>query len=394
MSDWVRPLAAGWVVRGEVPGPDVDEFAEPDRVRAALARTTRRGTLLAVQHPHRTPTALAAGLDMASALPDARATLNSLLRQDYRPVTDVVAPYWVDGPDGSAYGVLCLVDPAAADPDGLLRVRSSEEVYPDVARERADALTGLGVATSAALMVPVAGADELTTAVRAGITAAGDPVVFTVDSMGRRHRMWLLGQTPERDDLLDAVRSHPLLVADGNHRVAAATAAGLSGMLALVSTGPDLRIGSFHRVLIGTGLDAAALAAAWRRVGLHVEDLGGDLAAATPPLTPGTVVVRCASRVLRVLLPPPDPGADTPRIDHAVVEGLLLDTALGLDAEGPHVRPLPAGRELPADADAVLLLAPVPLADVRAVHSAGLRMPRKSTYFTPKPRSGLLLAAL
>jgi uncharacterized protein (DUF1015 family) len=36
----------------------------------------------------------------------------------------------------------------------------------------------------------------------------------------------------------------------------------------------------------------------------------------------------------------------------------------------------------------------VPLADVLAVHRAGLRMPRKSTFFTPKPRSGLLLAEL
>ena len=30
----------------------------------------------------------------------------------------------------------------------------------------------------------------------------------------------------------------------------------------------------------------------------------------------------------------------------------------------------------------------------RHVHAAGGRMPRKSTYFTPKPRSGLLLADL
>jgi uncharacterized protein (DUF1015 family) len=28
------------------------------------------------------------------------------------------------------------------------------------------------------------------------------------------------------------------------------------------------------------------------------------------------------------------------------------------------------------------------------VHDAGKRMPRKATYFTPKPRSGLLLADL
>jgi hypothetical protein len=70
----------------------------------------------------------------------------------------------------------------------------------------------------------------------------------------------------------------------------------------------------------------------------------------------------------------------------------LLDKALGLDPEGDQVRPLAGDRTPPSDADAVLLLAPVPLTDVLAVHAAGGRMPRKSTYFTPKPRSGLVLA--
>jgi uncharacterized protein (DUF1015 family) len=42
----------------------------------------------------------------------------------------------------------------------------------------------------------------------------------------------------------------------------------------------------------------------------------------------------------------------------------------------------------------VVQLAPVSYADVLAVHAAGRRMPRKATYFTPKPRSGLVLAEL
>ena len=81
-------------------------------------------------------------------------------------------------------------------------------------------------------------------------------------------------------------------------------------------------------------------------------------------------------------------------IDHEVVERILFAEALGVDPDGPCVRPLPAGRPLPPDADAVVLLAPVNYADVLAVHAAGRRMPRKATYFTPKPRSGLVLAAL
>lgn len=377
---WVRPIDHGWVVRGEVPGPDVDEFAEPDRIVSVLRRANLR-TLLAVQHPHRTPAARARGLGMLDALPEARATLAVLLRTDYREVADVVAPYEVDGPDGTACGVLCLVDPAAVDAEGLGRVRHSEEVYPEVVAERAEALTGLGYATSAAMLVPVGERDSLTEVIRRAI-ADTTPVVSTVDSSGRRHRLWLLGPGAERERVLAAAARNPLMVADGNHRVAAATEAGLDGMLALVTAGPALRIGAFHRVLTGTGRTAADLERAWRDHGLDVRRTDH----ADPPRRPGTVVARCPQGTLVVRLPA--------GLDHAVVEEVLLGEALGIDPEGPHVRALSGDRPVPDTADAVLLLAPVPLEDVLAVHAAGGRMPRKSTYFTPKPRSGLLLADL
>jgi hypothetical protein len=377
---WVRPIDRAWVVRSEVPGPDVDEFAEPDRIVAALRRTGAR-TLLAVQHPHRTPAARARGLHLLDALPDARATLAVLLRTDYREVTDVVAPYEVDGPDGTACGLLCMVDPAAVDAEGIGRVRHSEEVYPEVVAERAEALTGLGYATSAAMLVPVGDRDELTGTIR-DATADTPPAVSTVDSKGRRHRLWLLGPGAERERVLAAAAENPLMVADGNHRVAAAAAAGLTGMLALVTAGPALRIGPFHRVLTGTGLTVADLEKAWRDHGLDVTRTDG----ADPPAQPGTTVVRCPQGTLTVRLPD--------GMEHAVVEDVLIRDALGIDPEGAHVRPLAGDRSPPSTADAVLLLAPVPLAEVLAVHAAGERMPRKSTYFTPKPRSGLLMADL
>jgi uncharacterized protein (DUF1015 family) len=285
--------------------------------------------------------------------------------------------------------LLCLVDPASVDVDGRTRVRHSEEVYPEVIAERAGVLSGLGRTTSSTMLIPERGGGELTAAVRAGIEEAGPASVSTVDSSGRRHRLWLVGSGPVRDGLLAAAGASPLLVADGNHRVAATTAAGVDGLLAFVTAGPDLRIGAFHRVLTGTGLDADALLTAWHRVGLAARD-----ASKAHVVRTGEVVVCCAERTLIVALPPPDATEPVPRIDHDVVENLLLGKALGIDPAGPQVRPLPADRPVPADADAVLRLAPVPLADVLAVHADGRRMPRKSTFFTPKPRSGLLLAEL
>jgi hypothetical protein len=389
MTTWLKPVANAWVVRDRVPGPDVDEFAEPDRVvRALAAPDAARGTLLAVQHPHRTPSALGAGLSLVDALPVARAALAELLRKAYRPVADVVAPYWVDGVDGTACGLLCMVDPAAVDAEGISRVRHSEQVYPDVVAERARVLAGLGVATSAAMLVPVAPHDGLTGLLTAEFV--DEPAVSLVDSGGRRHRLWLVGPGDRQDALLEAAGAHPLLVADGNHRVAAAAAAGLSGLLALITAGPALRIGPIHRALVDTGLSLDDFAVAWRNIGLRVE----ELALFEQPAA-GVVIVVSGERVLRVWLP-------SAGIDHAAVESMLLEKALGLDPEGPKVRPVVedrwraavGGADNQTTADAVLLIAPVPLADVLAVHAAGERMPRKSTYFTPKPRSGLLLADL
>lgn len=370
---WVGPIAHGWVVRDEVPGPDVDEFAEPDRVTAALAARGPARTLLAVQHPHRTPEAVAAGRGLRESLPAARNTLSTLLRTAYREVSTVVAPYEVDGPDGTACGVLCMVDPAAVDAG---HVRHSEDIYPDIAAERAAVLTGLGYATSAAMLVPVGERDELTAELRNHIDGQR-PVVSTVDSGGRRHRLWLSRDT----SLLTAVEAHPLMVADGNHRVAAATAANVS-MLALVTAGPALRIGAIHRALTNTGLTATSLAKAWRAAGLTVR----ENTTARTPVEPGSAVARCPTGTLEVDLPN--------GLDHAFVEEVLIAQALRLDPAGPDVKPLPAGRTPPPNTDAVIELAPVPLATVLAEHAAGRRMPRKSTYFTPKPRSGLLLADL
>lgn len=389
MTSWARAVGTGWVVTGRVPGPDVDEFAEPGEVTAALAAEPG-DSLLAVQHPHRTPSALAAGLTLAAALPGARRALDRLRRAAYREVSDVVGAYRVAGVDGEAVGALCLVDPAAVDSSGLARVRPGERVYPEVVAERAAVLAGLGCATSAALLVPVAGGGGLTDVVRSAVASRGTADVVDVDAAGRRHELWLLGPGTEQDGVLDAVRAHPLLVADGNHRVAAAERGTPGALLALVTGGPDLRVGAIHRVLTGTGLGADNLAEAWRRIGIAVREEAG----AEAPGPPGTVVVRARDRTIVVTLPELAAGEPRPRIDHGYVERVLLRDALGLDPAGPHVRPLPEGHRAEPGADAVLLLAPVPYADVLAVHDSGRTMPRKSTYFTPKPRSGLFLADL
>lgn len=394
MTKWLRPLT-GWLARdGWVPGPDVDEFAGPAEVNAALDALGDEPSLLAVQHPHRTPHARAAGLSLLEALPAARAALRELERDYYQRVEQVVLPYRVAGPDGTAVGLLCMVDPAAVGPDGQARVGHTEDVYPEVVAERSSVLAGLASATSASMLVPVLRGDSLTPVIWQVVDEAGEPAVQVVDGRGRTHELWLIGPGAEQELLLKTAASHPLLVADGNHRVAAAAAAGGGGMLAMITSGPELRIGPIHRVITGVGLDPAGIRDRFTAHGLAVRPVPDS----AEPQAPGSVVLVVRDGRFEVTLPAPAADGLVPRIDHAVVEDLLLAELLGLDPAGPAVRPLP-GAELPASglpagADAVLLLAPVPARDVVEMHQQRRRMPRKSTYFTPKPRSGLVLADL
>jgi uncharacterized protein (DUF1015 family) len=45
-------------------------------------------------------------------------------------------------------------------------------------------------------------------------------------------------------------------------------------------------------------------------------------------------------------------------------------------------------------ADAAVLLRPVTVAQIRAAAFAGARMPEKTTFFSPKPRTGMVFRSL
>ena len=73
-----------------------------------------------------------------------------------------------------------------------------------------------------------------------------------------------------------------------------------------------------------------------------------------------------------------------------LVQGLwrLPDNESVVDYRHDAVSAVQAARQTGGTA---VLLNPTPAARVAAVAAAGERMPRKSTLFTPKPRSGLVM---
>jgi hypothetical protein len=100
---------------------------------------------------------------------------------------------------------------------------------------------------------------------------------------------------------------------------------------------------------------------------------------------------------------PDDPGAPlVDNLDHTRVERLLVRTAFGLDPDDKRVGYV--GGDYPVSwlrdqvdsgqAVAAVIIAPVTIEDFIAVNLARQKMPRKSTWFTPKARAGLVLAEL
>jgi uncharacterized protein (DUF1015 family) len=121
----------------------------------------------------------------------------------------------------------------------------------------------------------------------------------------------------------------------------------------------------------------------------------------------GTIEVYALGRTLggasfALTLPPAEGVPAVENLDHALVERILMRDALGLDPGDKRISYI--GGDYPAAwlrgevdaerAELAVLIAPVTVDDFVAVNLARQKLPRKSTWFTPKARGGLVLAQL
>jgi hypothetical protein len=138
--------------------------------------------------------------------------------------------------------------------------------------------------------------------------------------------------------------------------------------------------------IAGTPTDALAAARATDGFAVVITD-GTDSLVVTDPS--GTLA-GAASR-------PGDVPALT-ELDVTVVHRGLIERAWNLPDDVDHVGYAhsvdEAMQQAKAGAGLAVLLRPTPVAAVAAVAAAGARMPRKSTLFTPKPASGLVMRRL
>jgi uncharacterized protein (DUF1015 family) len=236
---------------------------------------------------------------------------------------------------------------------------------------------------------------------------------------GITHRLWRLAEPPERDAIVADLARRRALIADGHHRYAACLqlqaemqAAGHGpgpwdyGLAFLVdSAACPPRLGAIHRVLPRLVPERAVELA---RAGFEVKELpaGTDLPAALGRLAEqdGNAFLlagRCGYHMLSHPDPvraaasmPPDASVPWRHLDASVMQQLLLGQLWGMTDNETDA--LVYHDAVEADAavrhgGTAVILNPVSFEAVREIAEHGERVPRKSTSFEPKPRTGLVL---
>lgn len=216
------------------------------------------------------------------------------------------------------------------------------------------------------------------------------PAGETVDEQGVRHRRWRI----EEDQPVGAwLEDEALLIADGHHRYTTALAY-RDEMRATAGPGPwdrlltfivdagseELTVAPFHRV---------QLSGAPPTVGAPVTSLADALAACSDDETVvGLIVQKDGDVEIRVVSLKGEPPAV--RALHAELIPALPPGALRYTPDAEEA----AAAVRSGSATAAYLLPPTTPDRVREVVQRGERLPQKSTYFWPKPLTGMVLMPL
>jgi len=386
-----HPIEQGWISTGGTGAQNYDEFASDTEITDIIAANP--ASALAVEMPHRAPESV--GRPFRDCLPDAVARFADAQRRGrYAPATDLAALYRVSSPGGTAgYGLWCMVDTdqisTSADEPGL--VIRNEDVFIEKVAERVALAQAVGAMLSPVLLLQTARGADLHTALARAAAAAGAPAVTDRDPAGRTHEVWALAPGATRDELLALAGDGELVVADGNHRTLAAQQAGLPRFLAVITTPDSVAIQPYNRLV--TDVAVRELIASLPTA-IRVDP--GDA------VQSGTVQLYTREGTWAVSLPRDPTARVVDNLDHALVERILFGDVLGLDPGdkrityvGGDYSDLWLRGEVDAErADLAVLIAAVGVDEFVAVNLARDKMPRKSTWFTPKARAGLVVASV
>ncbi len=234
---------------------------------------------------------------------------------------------------------------------------------------------------------------------------SGPPDARATDADGVHHRLWRISQPGVVEAISGAVATAPVVVADGHHRYEVALAyqseqraagAGASGcdavlMLVVELSEDQLAVAPIHRLLDGLpdGWEPEVVLEPWFEVDKT-----------TPP--DETISARMAQAGALALVAPQGtwllrPKAATVAAAEMDLDSSRLDVALagvpGVGVRYQHGWSNVADAVGTGTAQAGVLLRPATVAQIAEVARRRERMPPKTTFFTPKPATGMVLRA-
>jgi uncharacterized protein (DUF1015 family) len=399
----VHPISRAWITTGGTGAQNYDEFADDAEITDIIRANPH--SALAIEMPHLAPDS--EGQDLVGALPAAAARL-AADRADghYVPAEQVVVLYRITAPGASpSYGLWGMVDTdqisTSADEPGL--VIRNEDVFLRKVRERMALADVVKTLLSPVLLLQTARGDELHAALAKAVDAAGAPAATDVDQAGRTHEIWTVPAGPEQDELIGLAGAGELIVADGNHRTLAAQTAGLPRFLAVVTTPASVTIQPYNRLISELPIRPDEMVARLVDAGAGIDQLDRPVDIPAKGTVELFVLQRSLDGAAFAVRLPAEPGApEVENLDHARVERVLFEQVLGLDPADSRIAyvggdysaawlrsEIESGR-----AELAVLIAPVTVDDFIAVNLNRQKLPRKSTWFTPKARAGLVLAEI
>lgn len=266
-------------------------------------------------------------------------------------------------------------------------------------------------------------ADSAARRITAAVAQTEPPLLEALPGDGLRHRLWAITSPADLAAIAADLAPRQALIADGHHRYAAYRALrerrreaghgagpwdyGLALLVDSAAYPPE--IGAIHRVIGGMDIaDAAKLAG----IGFTVSELPGgtaDVAGAETALERASAsgpafVVAGGERAFLLTDPDPEQAAAAMPDDvspqwralpYSVMQRLLVMRLWGLADDDATVRVVhhdasAAFRAAAEAAGVAILCGPMSAAEVYAVAARGEKVPRKSTSFAPKPRTGLV----
>lgn len=320
---------------------------------------------------------------------------DGVLVRDEVPTLSVVRMTY-DGEDGARRSTVGVVGALELSRPGEGGILPHERTTPKDKADRLELLRATRTNVSPVWgLSPAGGLSAL-------LDTDGPPTGAAVDEDGVVHEVWRIDDPARIGAIAEAIAAHPVVIADGHHRYEVALAyrdeAGDEGAGSVLTyvvelAEEQLTVRAIHRLVTGlpAGFDLVAALDPYFEVGPPEELDATVLSRMEAAAALGLVTDDGAVRMLR-------PRPSTVQTAGQDLDSARLDVALG--GFPPHDLRFQHGWDLVTDAvadgtaDIGFLLRPATVAQIAETGRGGDRMPPKTTFFAPKPRTGLVFRPL